>query len=204
MAQDHDDDRIRRKAHEIWESEGRPHGREQQHWDAAKEIIALKDSMGKTLLPRDTGAEEPEEPIQSVEPYGDMPNLTDQGQHDLTDTAREPEITKPSRAVYSIGDTAGGVARPAQERTPDMDDPETVTPPPKVAAVTPTPSNPTLGTPAPRPAKANAPKTSPKTSPNTSGAPVGQSAPVTGKTVPKSTEKPSAVTRMPGKPPGKR
>lgn len=29
------DDRIRRRAHEIWESEGRPHGRHDDHWHRA-------------------------------------------------------------------------------------------------------------------------------------------------------------------------
>ncbi|MCT2581267.1 MAG: DUF2934 domain-containing protein [Mesorhizobium sp.] len=34
-------ERIRQRAHEIWEREGRPDGREQEHWDkATKEIDA--------------------------------------------------------------------------------------------------------------------------------------------------------------------
>jgi len=192
MAQDTDYERIARKAHELWESEGRPHGRDQAHWDQAKEIIALHDSMGDTLLPRDSGALEPEEPTQAVEPYGDVPNLTDQGEHDLTAIDREPDVTKPSHAVYTTGANSGHVARPTQTPTPDMDESETVTPAPKVAAVTPTPSNPTLGTPAPRP------------TPNTASAPaaaspVGNSASVAGKaSAPKQAAKPA-----PAKPAGK-
>lgn len=147
---DDDFERISAKAYEIWESEGRPHGRDQAHWDQAKEIIALHDSMGDTLLPRSTGSFEPEEQTQSVEPYGDMPGITDQGRDDLTDIDREPEITKPSHATHSTGDTAGHVARSRRDEDPDIDDDEVVTPAPKVAAVTPTPSNPTLGVSAPR------------------------------------------------------
>ena len=150
MADDDDHERISRKAFEIWESEGHPHGRDQSHWDQAKEIIALHDSMGDTLLPRSTGAFEPEEPTQATEPYGDMPGLTDQGRDDLTDTDREPEITKPSHATYSLGDTAGHAARAKRDEAPDVDDDEVVTPAPGVAGVTPTPSDPTLGVPAPR------------------------------------------------------
>ena len=157
MSADTDHDRIAIKAHEIWESEGRPHGRDQAHWDQAKEIIALHDSMGDTLLPRETGAFEPEEPTQSVENNGDIPGLTDQGRDDLVDTDREPEITKPSHAAHSLGDTAGHVARSRREETADIDDRATVTPAPKVAPVTPTPSNPTLGEPAPRAAAKGAP-----------------------------------------------
>ena len=140
---DDDHERISRKAFEIWESEGYPHGRDQSHGDQAKEIIALHDSMGDTLLPRDTGAFEPEEPTQATEPYGDVPGLTDQGRDDLLDIDREPEITKPSHATYSLGDTAGHVARSKRDEDPDIDDDEIVTPAPKVATVTPTPSNPT-------------------------------------------------------------
>lgn len=29
------EERIRRRAHEIWEREGRPEGREREHWDQA-------------------------------------------------------------------------------------------------------------------------------------------------------------------------
>ena len=201
MSADQDDhERIAVKAHEIWESEGHPHGRDQAHWDQAKEIIALHDSMGDTLLPRDTGAFEPEEPTQATEPYGEMPGLTDQGRDDLVDIDREPEVTKPSHAAYSLGDTAGHVARSRREETPDIDDGETITPAPKVAAVTPTPSNPMLGEPAPRPAGRSAmdrddaqtsvPKTAsaePKgtasvTGPGTGIAPVGNGAATSGTT----------------------
>jgi hypothetical protein len=97
---DNDQDRISKKAHELWEAEGRPHGRDQDHWDQAKEIIALQDSAGDALLPRDTGAEEPvEERSIAIDNEGEAPNLTDTGEHDLTSTAREPTfqpMTKPS------------------------------------------------------------------------------------------------------------
>lgn len=201
MSADHDDhERIAVKAHEIWESEGHPHGRDQAHWDQAKEIVALHDSMGDTLLPRETGAFEPEEPTQATEPFGDMPGLTDQGRDDLVDTDREPEVTKPSHAAHSLGDTAGHVARSRREETPDIGDGETVTPAPKVAAVTPTPSNPMLGVPAPRHGEATSsdpdepeavvPKTAsaaPKgmssvTGPSTGIAPVGNGAATSGTT----------------------
>jgi hypothetical protein len=36
-----DDDRISKRAYQIWESEGRPHGRDGEHWDrATREIQA--------------------------------------------------------------------------------------------------------------------------------------------------------------------
>lgn len=38
------EERIRRRAHEIWEREGRPHGREQEHWDQAVQEIEAEGS----------------------------------------------------------------------------------------------------------------------------------------------------------------
>ncbi len=118
MIQDPDEDRIRRKAHELWEAEGHPHGRDRAHWEQAREIIAIEDSMASTLLPRDTGAREPVEPALAVNTLGDLPNLTDQGEHALTDTGREPAQLQPGAAV-----------RPSQARTPGIDDAEVVSTP---------------------------------------------------------------------------
>jgi hypothetical protein len=43
------DERIRQRAHEIWEREGRPHGLEQEHWDrATREIDAEGGRVSET------------------------------------------------------------------------------------------------------------------------------------------------------------
>ena len=97
MGQESDDERIRHRAHQLWEAEGQPHGRDQDHWDQAREIIAIEDSQGATLLPRNTGAEEPVEDRQIASSYGDVPNLTDQGESALTDTSREPSFAPPPK-----------------------------------------------------------------------------------------------------------
>lgn len=102
MADDTDYERIAAKAHELWEAEGHPHGRDREHWDAAKEIIALQDSFADTLKPRDTGAEEPvEEKTIALDNEGEAPGLTDTGEHDLTSTDREPAITAPPTAAMA-------------------------------------------------------------------------------------------------------
>lgn len=33
------DDEIRRRAHELWEQEGRPHGKDSEHWERARREI---------------------------------------------------------------------------------------------------------------------------------------------------------------------
>lgn len=117
MARESDEERIRRKAHELWEAEGRPHGRDRDHWIQAREIIAIEDSQADTLLPRTTGAEPPIEPALVAENYDEMPDLTDQGRDDLTDISREPPETQ--APATRPGDTTGAVARPS--RAPNLD-----------------------------------------------------------------------------------
>lgn len=126
MAGDPDDDRIRQKAHELWEAEGRPHGRDHDHWVQAKEIIAIQDSQSSTLLPRDTGAQEPvEDADQALRNLADFPNLTDQGENLLTSIDREPtfagdggtpSVEVPTSDQPGIPPNAGrGASKPAED-----------------------------------------------------------------------------------------
>lgn len=130
MPQDPDEDRIRRKAHQLWEAEGRPHGRDEDHWSQAREIIAIQDSQGDTLLPRDSGAEEPiEDADEALRNVGEFPNLTDQGENLLTSTDREPALIAANPST--VGETpspeiatSGQPGVPSGKRTvtkPDAD-----------------------------------------------------------------------------------
>jgi hypothetical protein len=102
-----DNERIARKAHELWEAEGRPHGRDQSHWDQAKEIIALEDSEASTLLPADSNREDPvEEKSVAIDNEGQVPGLTDTGEHDLTSIDREPAATAPKPAPKAVAKSA--------------------------------------------------------------------------------------------------
>lgn len=87
-----DEDRIRKEAHRLWEAEGRPEGRADRHWTEAREIVALRDSMGSTLKPVQETLDEPDEPALAAENLGDLPGITDQGDEKLVpslDAARE-------------------------------------------------------------------------------------------------------------------
>lgn len=46
-------DRINRRAHEIWEREGHPHGRHDEHWAQAEAEIRAEDA-GKPAKPAST------------------------------------------------------------------------------------------------------------------------------------------------------
>lgn len=40
-------DRIRHRAHAIWEKQGRPHGADYQHWDQATREVDAEDAAAK-------------------------------------------------------------------------------------------------------------------------------------------------------------
>ena len=42
-----DEQRIRQLAYRIWESEGRPDGQEQRHWEMARKIVAAERESGR-------------------------------------------------------------------------------------------------------------------------------------------------------------
>ncbi|WP_245486638.1 MULTISPECIES: DUF2934 domain-containing protein [unclassified Mesorhizobium] len=44
LVMDSREEKIKRRAHEIWEQEGRPAGREQEHWDQAVQEIEAEGS----------------------------------------------------------------------------------------------------------------------------------------------------------------
>lgn len=75
-----DDERIRRKAHELWEAEGRPEGRSDSHWTAAREIIALEDAGDTARVPLRQTLGDDAEPAIAYENQGEFPDLVDQGE----------------------------------------------------------------------------------------------------------------------------
>ncbi|HBK06740.1 MAG TPA: hypothetical protein DDZ81_12860 [Acetobacteraceae bacterium] len=82
--------RIRDRAYLMWEADGKPHGRDIEYWERARELVGMEESVGSGLLPnpqsepdspRQTGIEEAE--IQ--ENLGEFPShLTDQGEGAVT------------------------------------------------------------------------------------------------------------------------
>ena len=73
------EDRIRKRAYQLWLDEGQPHGRADIHWDMACELVAIEDGQMATLKPaQDTQA--PAEPSEAAENVGEAPTLTDQSE----------------------------------------------------------------------------------------------------------------------------
>lgn len=56
------DDRIRQRAHELWEAEGRPEGRHAEHWEQARSEM-------------DEDASQPSHRLQEDPPEGDRDTI---------------------------------------------------------------------------------------------------------------------------------
>lgn len=48
---DNDQQRIRERAYALWESLGRPHGREEEHWHQARQELAQEQDAGRPPAP---------------------------------------------------------------------------------------------------------------------------------------------------------
>jgi hypothetical protein len=79
------EERIREKAHKIWEEQGRPEGQAEAHWDMASELVAIEDSQMATTTPVEISKHRTNapEPILAVENAGEFPTLTDQGEQEI-------------------------------------------------------------------------------------------------------------------------
>ena len=60
-----DEKRIREFAYQIWESEGKPEGREEEHWDKARKL-AEAEALAPKAPPRKKAAAKPK-PATPVE-----------------------------------------------------------------------------------------------------------------------------------------
>lgn len=105
-----DEDRIRIRAHRIWEREGRPEGRADEHWEMAREEIAIEDNQRLATEPNPVaegkvyadGTEDAEPITAAEEAMADMPGPSNQGEHEA--------YPKPRRRRDSRSTEAGEVA----------------------------------------------------------------------------------------------
>jgi hypothetical protein len=101
MPHDTLEQRIRQKAHEIWEQEGRPEGRAADHWEKARILVAIEEDRS-SLVP--VAPERPEE-AELQDNLGEFPTaLTDEGD-------RQP--TPSRKAERSVAQTAATKLRGA-------------------------------------------------------------------------------------------
>jgi hypothetical protein len=104
--------RIRERAYHLWESEGRPHGRDLEYWERARELIGMEDHPEAARLPNpqaegaDPSAPAVVEEAAVQENYGEIPGrLTDQGDRPQTPAPRKPRKAARAEKV-SVGSSA--------------------------------------------------------------------------------------------------
>lgn len=117
MAAD-DDQRARQLAYRIWESEGRPEGQQQRHWDMALKIVAAERVSGNEA--RVDEVEEPHDETPILE--DDLPLQDDEvGIEENRLPLDEPEAEMPEEEVPFRDDAVDPDDVPVQDRgTPDQ------------------------------------------------------------------------------------
>jgi hypothetical protein len=95
--------RVRERAYHLWETDGKPHGRDVEFWERARELVAMEESAGAGRLPnpqttpnapRETGIEQ----AAIQENLGEFPDrLADQGEVKTTPAPRRRARAKPKK-----------------------------------------------------------------------------------------------------------
>lgn len=86
-------EKIRKRAYQLWLDEGQPTSKAEHHWDLACEMIDVEEGMQSTLVPVSKArAGEPVEPIEALENLGEFPTTTDQGEMKMPKRRPSPRL----------------------------------------------------------------------------------------------------------------
>jgi hypothetical protein len=91
-------ERVRRRAYEIWEREGRPGGRHDDHWGRAAEEIAAEDG-GPSQDPAGGAAPGPDSGLRTP------PSAVERGLREAADALRGAGAEEPGAAGATEEDT---------------------------------------------------------------------------------------------------
>ncbi|SDR37955.1 Protein of unknown function [Rhizobiales bacterium GAS191] len=103
MIPESDESRIREKAYKLWVAEGCPEGRDRDHWELARELIAIEDSQRSTLKPVRRESSELVEPRDVFDNQADTPGLTEQGDAEPGPSREAEEQAASERAATPPG-----------------------------------------------------------------------------------------------------
>ncbi|MFD2189646.1 DUF2934 domain-containing protein [Pistricoccus aurantiacus] len=115
-----DELRVRQLAYRIWESEGRPEGQQQRHWDMALKIVAAEQAAGRETLLEDEGDVQDEPPIlEEGLPLEDDERGIEEDRLPLEDPDGDPSLDEaPYRDDVTLEETV-----PVQDRAGSSDEP---------------------------------------------------------------------------------
>jgi hypothetical protein len=83
------EERIRERAYRLWIEEGQPQGKDAEHWEKARELLALEADPEAGREEPDEGYNNPGpwgEPVEEaviLENQGEFPTVTDQGEQEV-------------------------------------------------------------------------------------------------------------------------
>ncbi len=150
------DARIKERAYHLWEADGGPHGRHEEYWERASELVRMEESGMPGQLPNpaslpgaDPSATEPVEEAFIQDNLGEFPDrFADQGESQPT-----PKPKRAARAKAAEDGPATGAA--GRDKPPASAKPA---PAAKPASATPATNPGAAAKPAPAEAKARKPK----------------------------------------------
>jgi Protein of unknown function (DUF2934) len=97
----HREQRVRERAYHLWETEGKPHGRDVEYWERARELVGMEESAGSGLLPNPQTNQQRQSDIGEADiqdNLGEFPDrLTDQGEVKPTPAAKRRSRPKPKK-----------------------------------------------------------------------------------------------------------
>jgi hypothetical protein len=101
------EERIRERAYRLWLEEGQPEGKDAEHWERARELLALESDPEEGKEKPDEGYNktgpwgEPVEQASILENQGEFPTTTDQGEQEppkkrktAAATNRRPSVSR--------------------------------------------------------------------------------------------------------------
>ena len=150
------DARIKERAYHLWEADGGPHGRHDEYWERASELVRMEESGLPGQLPNpaslpgaDPSATEPVEEAFIQDNLGEFPDrFADQGESQPTPKPKRAARAKAAEDGPATG--AAGRDKPTAKATP--------APAAKPASAAPASTTSAASKPAPAAAKARKPK----------------------------------------------
>jgi hypothetical protein len=70
MMLDAREERIRAKAHALWEADGKPEGRDREHWEQAAKLVDEEERQAARANSHPEAAERAGKPADSSDPIG--------------------------------------------------------------------------------------------------------------------------------------
>ena len=117
--------RIKTRAYHLWQDEGEPHGRHEEYWERARELVQMELSgpTGQLPNPASLPGADPNAPDRVDEAFiqenlGEFPDrFADQGEKTATPKARPG--ARPRKAPVSVA-PAAPVAKPKAAAKPEI------------------------------------------------------------------------------------